>query len=202
MIIDYAINNNWNYFVTITLDKKLQDRTDHKGVTKKLRIFLNHYKDRYDNDFKYILIPELHKKVEDNGKRAIHYHGLFLINNLDYWELSFKKQKDLAYIYRSKKITLTFGKKNEFTKIYNSAEFLSYYISKYITKNLDKDFVTSLNNKYFISKGLKKAESILLNVNQEIKFYDMELEPSFEHKFCKKWRVPLEDVKYYKEYLK
>ena len=77
MIIDYALANEWNYFITITLDKKIHDRTDYIGVTKKLRTFLNHYKSRYDIDFKYILIPELHKRKEDNGKRAIHYHGLF-----------------------------------------------------------------------------------------------------------------------------
>lgn len=66
---EYALANEWDWFVTLTLDKTKIDRYDIAEITKKLNSWLSNQVKRYG--LKYVLIPELHK---DGG---VHFHGLF-----------------------------------------------------------------------------------------------------------------------------
>lgn len=68
-IFDIAMMNDWNYFVTFTLDQKLIDRTNIDEVSKKFKKWLNNMVTR--NDFQYLFVFEHHK----DGK-SIHMHGL------------------------------------------------------------------------------------------------------------------------------
>lgn len=197
-IIEYALNNNWNYFVTITIDKKLHNRTNYKELTKRLRKYLNNYKNRYDHNFKYILIYEPHKKKEINGKNAIHYHGLFYIENENYFNLKFKKRKGKALIYQSLKIRDLYGI-NNFTLIYNNGEFLSYYISKYITKNINKSII--LSKRYFNSTGLNGYIKDITSGSVENRFLDLGLKADYKNKFVKKYRFTYEEYNDLKKYL-
>lgn len=66
---DYALCNEFRWFVTLTLDKSKVDRYDAEQIIKKMRVWLDNRVRR--QGLKYLLVPELHK----DG--AIHFHGFF-----------------------------------------------------------------------------------------------------------------------------
>lgn len=65
-IFDYCICNDFDLFVTLTLDKSLIDRNDYGSVIKKLNTFLDNRVRR--KGLKYIGVPEYHR----NG--GLHFH--------------------------------------------------------------------------------------------------------------------------------
>lgn len=66
---DLALSNDFQYFVTLTLDRTKVDRYDIRAITKKLRTWADNAVRR--RGLKYVLVPELHK----DG--AVHFHGFF-----------------------------------------------------------------------------------------------------------------------------
>ncbi len=68
---DLILSNEFDYFVTLTLDGEKIDRTDYNAVVKKLTAFLDNRVRRLG--LKYIGVAELHKKG------GIHFH--FLTND-------------------------------------------------------------------------------------------------------------------------
>lgn len=69
MLRDYVKANDWDYFVTLTLDRSKVDRYDIGEITRKLNQWADNQVRR--NGLAYVLVPELHK----DG--AIHFHGFF-----------------------------------------------------------------------------------------------------------------------------
>lgn len=69
-----ALANDFEFFVTLTLDQTKIDRYDPKIITKALNRWLDNMVRR--NGLRYILVPELHK----DG--ALHFHGFFAGKNL------------------------------------------------------------------------------------------------------------------------
>ena len=67
-IFDIALSNDWDYMITLTLDKQKIDRYNPKEIIGPFTKWLNNMVYRYG--FKYLIVPELH---EDG---AIHFHGL------------------------------------------------------------------------------------------------------------------------------
>lgn len=67
-LLDYALCNNFDCFVTLTLNPDTIDRTDYKAIIKKLNTWLDNRVRRCG--LCYVGVPELHK----NG--AIHFHIL------------------------------------------------------------------------------------------------------------------------------
>lgn len=65
-IFDYCICNDFDMFVTLTLDKEKIDRNDYGAVIKKLNSFLGNRVRRHG--LRYIGVPEYHK----NG--GLHFH--------------------------------------------------------------------------------------------------------------------------------
>lgn len=65
-IFDYCICNEFDCFITLTLDRSLIDRSDYTAVIKKLNNFLGNRVRR--RGLKYIGVPELHS----NG--GLHFH--------------------------------------------------------------------------------------------------------------------------------
>lgn len=66
---DIAALNDFDYFITWTLDKQLIARTEADIVSTKLKTFLGNKVKR--NNMSYLVIPELHK-----DGLGIHMHGL------------------------------------------------------------------------------------------------------------------------------
>lgn len=137
---DICYANQFEYFVTFTLDKEKIDRYDHKVILKKLKNWLDNRVRR--GSFKYILFPEYHK----DG--AIHFHGLCSgdIKIRD----SGKKTKKGQTIYNADSWNLGFS---SVVLLEGPYERVINYIVKYISKEQKRVF-----GKYYLSggKGLKR----------------------------------------------
>ena len=145
-VIELALCNSWEHFVTLTLDQKKYDRYDLGKYIKDLGQFIRDQRKKYKTDIKYLLIPEQHK----DG--AWHMHG-FLHG------LTSKMLTENAHGYMD---WLDYSKKFGYCSIdkIKHKNKASYYISKYISKDFNKG-IRKLNAKmYYSSRGLKKAELI------------------------------------------
>lgn len=164
-IKDLSLNNKWNFFLTLTVDPSKHDRMDYETVKQKLLKSLDNYRNRKDQNMKYILKAELHK----DG--SIHFHGLVYLENFE--ELNFNIKGSHAQRRRQANRNINvydwkyFAERFGFTqliKIYNRSEFVAYYMAKYITKDEERVFKHS----YFRSKGLKKSQVIAEGQAQHI----------------------------------
>ena len=177
-VYDLAFQNEWNYFMTITIDPEHFDSKDVKEVYKRLRNWLTHQVER--KGLKYLLIPEQHK----NG--GIHAHAL--INDC------FKFEHSGRYLYSGKAYKAeTLQKKgidiNLLKSVYNVPEWkygfstaipvdgnparLACYITKYITKDCKKIF-----GKYYLSSRNLNRDTEISLCNSE-KFDELKNNPLY-----------------------
>lgn len=155
-IKEYALCNEFEYFLTLTLDKNKYNRYDLKKYIKDFGQFIRDYRKKYNSNIQYILIPEQHK----DG--AWHMHGLIKgilkehLINFDLMPNAPVKLKNKDYynfdLYYKKFGFCSLGKIRDINKI-------SSYITKYITKDLGKNIEMG-NKVYYATRGLKKAEQI------------------------------------------
>lgn len=146
MVFEYALCNEFEHFVTLTLNKDLQDRYDLKGYIKRLGQFIRNYRRDHGADIQYLLIPERHK----DG--AWHMHGL--IKGIPKEHLVTNKNGYMDWEAYSKRFGYI-----SLDKIKNK-EACSKYITKYVSKSFDKEGgVTDKESKlYYCSRGLKRAK--------------------------------------------
>lgn len=165
-IFEYAYCNDWQYFVTLTIDEKKYDRTNLKKYYNDFSIFLRNYGARNNIKISYLFIPELHK-----DKKSWHMHGFIMGLPIEHLQINSNGYLDwFSYSKKFGYISLDFIK---------DKEKCSSYITKYISKNLS-DCVADLNAKmYYCSKGLKTAT--------EIKRGTMlcDIVPDFENEYVK-----------------
>ncbi len=161
-IFELAICNDWEWFVTLTLNPEYCDRKDLDLYKKKLSTWIKNYNRIYETKIKYLLIPEEHK----DG--SWHMHGLLMglpIEHLKEFERNEKLPiKMLIEITRGRKIYNWEAYAKAFgyitiSKIRN-IENISKYITKYITKELANTRIALNNHLYYCSKGLKRAKII------------------------------------------
>lgn len=189
-VLEYALCNDFEYFVTLTLDKSKIDRSDVNNYIKKLGQYIRDIKKSTGEKIQYVLIPEKHKDGEN-----WHMHGLMKgLKDLRRYELSEnipKRMKDKIKKYREENLDLYewvgYSRKFGFNCVepIRNKDACAKYITKYISKNLDSDKgVTEKNKKkYYCSRGLRAAKNIKKGVipTQNI-IYD------FENEYCKiKW---------------
>lgn len=107
---------------------------------------------------KYLFVPEQHKKIEENGKRAWHFHGLLsdadgltfiklTDSEKDYYDI--KTEDD---VYRIKEYKLGFCTA---TKV-KYKDRVSRYITKYITKAVSG--MLKGKRRYIYSKNCSKPK--------------------------------------------
>lgn len=165
-IFEYAYCNDFDYFVTLTLNPEKHDRTDLKSFIKKLSRFIRWYRDKYDCNIQYILIPEKHKKYN-----AYHMHGL--IKGIPESHLTVNKHGYLdwyAYADRFGFINLSRVK---------SKERVAKYITKYITKDLYNQELEKNKKLYYCSRGLKISKDIFTYIGRD---FDSYMQPFFSKK--------------------
>lgn len=75
-IYDLARSCEWEYFITLTFDGSKIDRTDFKLCMSKVRHWLQNQRRDYAPDLKFLIVPEPHAFVDDDGKHSWHCHGL------------------------------------------------------------------------------------------------------------------------------
>lgn len=179
-VFEYAICNEWDYFVTLTIDKEKYNREDINKYRKDLTQFIRHIRQgRYGGPayIKYILIPELH-----SDGTSWHMHGL----------LSGIKKEMLEKFERGSPRKLKmfmnwpeYQKKFGFCSVgeIKNKEAVAKYITKYITKELDKSVKELGHHMYYVSRGLKQA--VKIEEGFHVRNPD---EWDFENIYCKiKW---------------
>lgn len=148
-VFDLAALNEWDYFVTLTLDRQRIDRYDPDGLARRTKKWLDNGVQRHG--WRYLLVPEHHK----DG--AIHMHGLFSgsLRLVD----SGKKDKGRT-IYNLPQWRYGF---TTAIRTYGGAQGVSRYILKYIVKDFDMIF----GNRYYAGgRGLiRQPPCLLLDCN-------------------------------------
>lgn len=145
MLYYLARSNVWDWFVTLTLDEKKIDRYDFDEVSKKVRKWFNHIKERKSPEMYYLIVPEQHK----DG--AWHFHGLIGgCSGLQFVD-SGKKDSKGNPIYNFEDWKYGFST----ATAVGDTEKVSSYISKYITKTLCES--TPGKQRYWVSNNCQRA---------------------------------------------
>jgi len=159
---ELVLCNDWEYFVSLTLDKQKYDRYNLQKFNKDLSQYIRDLRKKYRADIEYLLIPEQHK----DG--AWHMHGFLM--GLPKTELEiFDKEQRLPYyildrLKNGAEIYNWVGYQDRFgfcsIEPIRDRDRVSSYVTKYITKDLASS-VKELNAKmYYCSRGLRRAKVI------------------------------------------
>lgn len=170
-VFEYAYCNEWDYFITLTIDGEKFGRYDLGAYIKALGKFINNYNTIYHTRVLYLFVPEYHKD------KAWHMHGL--ISGIRPEHIVINKHGHLDFPKYANK----FGYCNIGT--IDSHEGVSKYITKYISKDLaSRLFGQRL---YYCSKGLKTAKLLYSFENVDSSFFEWD----FEHEdgYCKTMMV-------------
>lgn len=195
VVMELALCNDWKYFCTFTIASGNFDRKDlaawHDKFSQWLRDQRKKYiKQGFDFDISYVLVPELH---EDG---SWHMHGLFsdispvLISFRKLWERGVKIPWKLVaggYLnwqdYQKKFGFCSFGEiKNKVAA--------GFYVSKYISKQLQNDTMGVGLHLYYPSRGLNRS-TLHGDVYGNCQYLDKFLTNHYE--FCSTGMTALKD---------
>lgn len=165
MIKEYALCNDWDWFVTLTIDPEKFDRHDLKVYYKALGEFIHNYNRRCDEAYKvrFLLIPELHK----DG--AWHMHGLIKgIRPNDLVVPQFIPKRTKHGALKMVRNTKGYARWAQYTAKFGyismerirDKQKVSNYITKYISKGLASSVKEYGAHLYYCSKGLKTGTVI------------------------------------------
>ena len=155
-IYKIARANTWQWFITLTFDRKQTDSSEYEIIVKRLSVFLNNLQKRKCPNLKYLIVPELHK----DGK---HYHFHGVLSNCDGLQFAYSGKDD----NKGKPIFNVVNWKWGFTTAtrVDSTERVSSYITKYITK----DCAILLKNKkrYYCSHNIDLPDEEFFNIDEQ-----------------------------------
>lgn len=197
-IRELALCNDFEYFITITLDRKSCSREILTDCQELLKKNLKKYK-RKNSSFGYLIITEKHKKG------GFHFHGFVkgidISNLIRYTEDDFdlSKGNELPYklirsiqrgdvIYHFDLFDSNIG--------YNTLSPIRDYVAccTYIQKYITKDCIRNEHNQIYISsRGLKKAK------REELMPFDIE---KFDYKKLNKTKNQITSALYQNDYVK
>ena len=160
-IYELALCNDWEWFLTFTLDPKKYDRSDLKTFQKDLSRFFRKYREKYKVNVKYLLVPEQHK----DGINW-HMHGLLMGLPEEHLQ-KFTLEDQLPYYIRYKlennkpvhdweAYRIKFGFCN--IEHIQNLEASAKYITKYVSKSMDNGIIQANGHLYYASQGLNRAE--------------------------------------------
>lgn len=143
-----GLSNNWDYFVTFTLDPHKHDRSDYVSVARKMTQYFRDLR-KQGYEIEYLLIPELHKDYVN-----YHFHGL--IRGLPESMLfphPLKWQREQGY-----KDFPSFASRFGFVTLspVKATNAVVYYCMKYINKDIGKGKMNDGMRTYYASRGLKR----------------------------------------------
>lgn len=143
-VFEYAFCNDWDYYITLTINPVKFDRYDLGTYIKALGKFINNYNTVHHSRIRYILIPESHK----DG--AWHMHGLVSGILPKHLETNSKGYLDFP-LYVKRFGFCSLGR----IKSYEA-------VSKYITKYITKSFASANPGQplYYCSKGLNRSSVV------------------------------------------
>lgn len=167
-IMEYGSCNDWDYFVTFTLNPAWYNRYDLKRFMKDFTQVIRDERKNKGYNLQYLLIPEMHK----NG--AWHIHGFFKGVD-DSFLKEFTLDDYLPYDIRQKleqgirvwnfpRFAKKFGWCS-MEKIKNRSA-AARYITKYISKDVKE--VDSGYRLYYVSRGLNVAQLLFRGQDERI----------------------------------
>lgn len=154
-IYEISRANTWDYFITLTFNRKLIDSSDYDLLSNKVGIWLKNLKSRYAPDLKYLIVPELHKD-------GIHYHFHAVIANtgkIKFVDSGIKKKGHIVYNMPNWKYGFSTA-----TKVADSNR-VSAYITKYITKELCS--LSKNRRRFWCSQNCDRANIKVYNLPYE-----------------------------------
>lgn len=182
VIFEYAFCNEWQYFITMTLDPRKYDRTNLEKWRKDFTHWLRNYS-RKGAYIQYLLVPELHS----DGK-SWHMHGFIKglpVSELSQFKVGDKMGKAIAdkvlqgaTIFNWPAYQEKFGF-CDLEPIRNS-EAVSKYITKYVNKQVEDSIQDLGAHTFYASKGLEKA---VLIKKGTMSWED--IVPTYENEYCK-----------------
>lgn len=186
-VFEIASANKWDWMITLTLDKEKINRYNPDEVQKLVCKWFDNQVQR--RGLKYLVVPELHQ----DG--AIHFHGL-CNNSFDFvsaerYKIKGSKKpvglstlKKYGYKPTDENVQEVFNIKNfpyGFTtalKLDDNVMAVSLYMTKYITKDLQKIF-----GSYYMAGG-----KIVRTLPFEL--YDIDFDSLEKFKGCKTYDLP------------
>lgn len=187
-VLQCALCNKWDYFITITVSPEKFDRYDLNSIYKYLSQWIRDFRKVYGG-FSYVLVPELH----ENG--AWHFHGLVsgipdsclcpFVPGIHPWKLVKAGYLNFPLL----------GEAVGFVSLgaLRDAVGAAFYVTKYITKeHAHDDYYQHL---YFCSHGLRRARPVA-----DCYVYNSQLESCLESEsdYCRcgwarnvEWTFPL-----------
>lgn len=186
---DIVDSNDFDWFMTFTLDGNRIDRTDYKSFIEKVRQYMDNRVRRCG--WRYCAVVEYHKRTESNGKHALHLHALVSGDSVKLIDsgtvvrptggkpvqrATARRQgysdADLRTVYN-----VTDWKLGHSTAIHTYGErwHVARYVAKYITKSDDK-----VGGRWYYSGG-DLAEPLYLY--DDIDFDNFVGDVEFDHEF-------------------
>lgn len=156
-VFDYAMSNSWDYFCTFTISPKKYDRYNLHGWYKDFSKWLNNFNGRNNVKLSYLFIPELHKD------KAWHIHG-FISGLPGNFLTPFTPGVHPQYLIVNSYLDWPeYSKRFGFCSLapIRKKTAAAAYIMKYIGKGLGERKKELGAHLYYVSRGLKTAESII-----------------------------------------
>lgn len=159
-IFELALCNDWEWFITFTLDSAKYNRADLKTFRKDLSRFIRNYRARKGANVKYLLIPEQHSDGVNwhmhgflMGLPESHLRPFTLEDHIPHYIRDKLARGDLIYEW------LPYSRKFGFCDIepIRNLESTAKYATKYVTKAIDNGIMESHGHLYYASQGLKRA---------------------------------------------
>lgn len=189
-INDYARNNDFQYFVTLTFDPKQcgKDNDLRFDLMKRWLDRLRKQAKYYHKDFRYLFVPELHKGNGENSQ-TVHWHGLiggYCPKLIDSGKVNKTSKNSYRKIYNLENWEYGFSNVQKVTSRIGVAN----YIQKYMTKELLDSPVRKNKKKYWVSKNLELPKQYFVNYD-----FNFDIKPSFENDICSIYELSENDFK-------
>ena len=156
VVLEIALCNSWDWFCTFTISKDKHDRYDLAGWRKKFTQWIRDQR-KLGSNISYLLVPECHK----DG--AWHMHGFF--SGVDKFLVSFADEAKSGLDVPLRLVEGGFYDWPGYRKNFGFCSFglihnkiaASFYIVKYLTKEMQESAVPVGANLYYCSQGLNRA---------------------------------------------
>lgn len=157
VVLELALCNDWEYFCTFTISKDKHDRYNLKEWYKKFTQWLRDQRKK-GYDIKYLLVPERHK----DG--AWHMHGFF--SGISDLLVTFAEERKQGMKIPDKLVNCGFWDWPDYREKFGFCSFgfihnrvaASFYVVKYLTKELQSDSMPVGLHLYYATHGLNKSE--------------------------------------------
>lgn len=185
-IRDYAMNNDFEYFWTLTFDPKKCGKSDDLRF-EDMRQWLKRERDKaryYGKEFRYIFIPEYHKGGGKNDG-TVHWHGITGGYTPELVDSGHKYRNTMIFNC----VSWSYGFSN--VQCVRSKSKVANYIKKYITKDLINSPVRAHKKKYWSSKNLKLPDEFYIEKMPDLGKW----EPDFDSEICSIYNLTGHDIK-------